>query len=169
VAYYPSQKTAYLDDQPGNRYLKKYLGANWAFEDLQGFMLGILPGSAGQTFASWDWDEERGEYRGALSWKGRRLTAWVDPVRALLTAIKIEEPDQHVKIDYTDFRLCCGSVGRIGNDKLVSIGQGVAIRMEESATLLEIDWNEIKRLDHHYEPEVFQAVLPDEVKKVPLK
>jgi Domain of unknown function (DUF4292) len=169
VAYYPTQKLAYLDEHAGSRYLKKYMGANWTFQDLQSFILGMLPESTGQTFETWDWDEGRGEYRGQLSWKGRRLTAWVDPVRALLTALKIEEPDQHVKIEYADFRLCCGNVGKMGNDSLVSIGQAVSIKIEESGTLLEVDWNEVKHLDRHYDPEIFQIVLPEDVTKIPLK
>ncbi len=159
TAYYPGEKKAYLDENSGQAYMKKFLGMSLSVRDLQGLMLGMIPGKT-KSFDSWEWDAERGLYRGEAAGKSGKLIAFVDPVRASLKEVKYEFPNELVRIAYDDFTSCCRETSS------TSVAQVVSVNMEKAKTKLQLEWEEVlfdKKLNG------LGISLPQDVEKISLK
>lgn len=165
VAYYPSQKTAYLDDRAGTEYLREFMGIDVSLSELESLFVGIIPPlSPRNAFASWDWDPEAGYYRGVLDQtKGQKVTAWVDGEHGALRDLELDSAAEKIRVHYSDFSSCCGGT------EAVPLASTVAIELERSKVSMEVEWQDIEALGQPRGAEVFQASLPGDVKKIVLK
>lgn len=168
VAYYPSQKRAYVGKEGGADYLRRLLGLDAGFAELQRLFLGIVPEGAKHAFGSWDWDSERGEYRGVLVMGNRKYTFFVDGTKAVARGIEVELSGERVHVSYDDFEPCCGEIGRVGQTSNVPLAATVKISLERANTVVEVLWEDVSQLEKARGTEIFRVSLPADTRKIPL-
>lgn len=164
VAYYPSQKRAFIGGEGGKGYLKQFLGLDARFGDLQRLSLGLVPAAVEKSAGSWEWDEATGTYRANLKAKEGKFVAFVDPKTASLREIAADLGAEKVRVVYEDFDDCCGPL----SSDVVSFGNAVRVYMLNAQTQVEVDWEEITPLDKPRGKEVFKADLPQDVRRIPV-
>lgn len=169
LAFYPTQKKAYVGEDSGAAFLKQFMGMEASFAELQRMMLGLLPTVAPRNnFDRWEWDAEKGQYRGDLKAKQQTLTVFVDPDYSVLRELHWEAPAQTIHVTYSDFESCCGAIGKMGESTNVPVAQTIKLRMEKVDTSIEIQWDEVVKLEQTRGRDAFQVVLPEEVQKIAL-
>lgn len=161
VAYYPTQKRAYLDKQSGAAYMKRFLGVGFTFKDLQSLLLGLLPpGAKAEKFDEWGWAGAEEEYRGQLKRDGERLVVDVDPDSAAIRELTWETKSDVAHVTYSDFAPCCGG------DKSIRLAAVVTVGLGRTASKVEAEWDDITQLDAPKENEVFTVALPEGVQQI---
>lgn len=165
IAYYPSQKQAYVGGEGGRNFLKRLLGLSARFGDLQRIAVGLLPSvvEPKQT-VRWEWDDTTGTYRLGLKSKEGAFVAFVDPKTAALREISVDMGNEMIRVVYEDFDDCCGAVG-FGANKTVSVGNSVRVYLEKAKTQFEIEWEELLRFEKPRGKETFLVELPKDVKR----
>lgn len=168
VAYYPSQKRAYVGKEGGTDYLRRLLGLDAGFAELQRLLLGLVPEGAKSVFETWEWDGERGEYRGVLLKGSRKYSFFVDGKTAVARGLEVELGGERVRVSYDDFESCCGELGRLGGNTNVPLAAAVKISLERADTAVEVLWEDMSRLDKPRDAETFRVSLPADTRKIPL-
>jgi outer membrane biogenesis lipoprotein LolB len=173
VAYYPSQKLAYLDSRSGFEYLKRFLGLELTLAELEQVFVGVLPGARKSELTGWEWDREKGYYRATLppepnSDNVRKITIFVDGRTAALAELEVETKHETLRIVYTDPEPCCDRRAKLGEGTAVAVGQTVSIHLENARASVEVEWENITKLAKDVKPEPITG-LADEVRKVVLE
>lgn len=171
VAYYPTEKRAFVGNEGGSDYFRRLLGLDAGFGDLQRLLFGLAPSAAAKgAFDSWEWDSNRGQYRGLLKHRDQVLTFFIDPKLAVLRELEVRSPGEKIHVTYDDFESCCGEIGRLGGPRTnVPLAFTVKVAMERADTAVEVEWEDITRLAKARGSEAFRVSLPKDIKKILLK
>ena len=165
AAFYPTQKRVYVDKQGGLAYMKRFLGFGFSYRDLESLLLGMLPSSAKvDKLDDWHWEEGIGAYRGTASRGDTKVVVDVEPDTATIRELVWESGREKARIVYGDVGKCCqGKDGRS-----VQVAHSAKVTLEQLASKLEVEWDEIDYLDVPKGADTFRPPSGDGVQRITL-
>lgn len=166
-AFYPGDGTWFKDDESGRGYFKYFIGVDQSFGEMTGWLLGILPDSAAESFDSWSWIPREGVYEGKLRAAGGAMAIGIDPNTSAMVWARTDRGGGF-SVEYSGFSPCCG--GATLNVKSDSTALARSVRLESSRTgqAIESDWQDIDPLKKSPDAASFEFTPPSGAKLTPL-
>lgn len=158
VAYFPSNKVVYYDDQGGSLFFRRFFGAKMTVSDFHSLLVGVIPKElAKANFDEWHWNGKRGLYEGVLKSQKEKLIAFIDPERGMASEIIMENVDTVVKIEYGDFQSCCGATEPEGKLKLAF---SLTLSNKNPRSSIDVTWQKLRFTKNTPKPELFSPDFP---------
>lgn len=168
LIYYPSSKTAYVDNQKGSLYLRDFLKLDLNFFELRDLWFGILPENWKQSALDSDtWNEESGLRDWVFKPGADELKISVNEAMAVRHLEWNTQSGKQYKMSYDDFESCCDE--SYSSQSSISVARSVVLQNVKQGTSLELEWVQIDKAIASASTAAFQVPLPKGVDKLLLK
>lgn len=167
-AFYPGDGTWFRDEAAGRDYFRHFIGVDQTFGEMTGWLLGILPDSAGESLDAWAWLPRQGVYEGKLRAGGWSITMGVDPQNDSLRWARAERDGAGFFVEYGSFSPCCGGGGVNVRTETTPLARSVRIESLKTGQAIESEWQELSPVKKTPEGERFEFKPPAGAKPTPL-
>ena len=154
IAFYETEKQAYLAEQDGFLYFKKFFNLPLSHEDVLKLWVGILPDSWLQKLPS-HWESERSGYQARIELESGSVSFNVSDQNGLLSEIHWKSGSREIRVSYSDFDACCATDQ--GESTLAHV---VVIKLPDASEKIELEWEELNILDQAPNPLAWSRKLP---------
>ncbi|NBT59801.1 hypothetical protein EBT16_13555, partial [bacterium] len=164
LAFYESDKTAYLSSEGGKNYFRRFYGMALDWEELLSLWMGILPASWRKNVGD-SWDYSEGSYKGVVRDRTNHSVSFeVSEEKRQLIRLVFKQDKNEIQVSLNDFDACCAQ-----GKKESILGHGVEIKLPKSSEKIELEWEELNILEQIPNPLVFSKKLPGGIKLVNLE
>lgn len=154
LAFYETEKQAYLAEQGGFLYFKQFFNLPLSHEDVLKLWVGILPASWLQKFPS-NWESDRSGYQARIELESGTVIINVSDQNGLLSGIRWKLGSREIQVQYSDFDACCAT--EQGESTLAHV---VVIKLPDASEKIELEWEELNVLDQAPNPLAWSRKLP---------
>jgi len=165
VAYYPTENLAYLDREVGRKYLRRFVGVDLDFHELQQLWLGAIPAEwLAPSWQAWVWDPSLGVYRSRSQDGKVPVEMAINPRNSTIVSMRVVNRGKTFEIHFEDFEDRALS----SQQKPLGMPQVIRLASEDFKMSYELKFKD-QKFKKPETDEAFAFTIPEGTRRVVLK